>query len=202
MTVRPGVSADVILGRDVAPGPRGPTADSWTDRSLATLSWAGSRQPRAARCSVAVRRAAGSPGASRGRRRSRPPTASAAGRWSVTRRAERVSRPARPNSRRRSVFVVTIPSPRPIRAVQRARLWAITWTASQAPLAANLPGRQVVEADPVLEVADRVLDLGVAAVVGLEDEGLAVAVGDEGVVVVQGEEAASWEPGVGAPGAR
>ena len=44
-----------------------------------------------------------------------------AGRWSLTRRAERVSRPTRPNSRRRSVFVVTIPAPRPIRAVQRAR---------------------------------------------------------------------------------
>ena len=26
-----------------------------------------------------------------------------------------------------------------MRAVQRARLWAITWTASQAPLAANFP---------------------------------------------------------------
>ena len=30
-------------------------------------------------------------------------------------------------------------SPRPIRAVQRARLCAITWTASQAPLAAKRP---------------------------------------------------------------
>jgi IstB-like ATP binding protein len=34
-----------------------------------------------------------------------------AGRWSVRRRAERVSRPARLNSRRRSVFVVRIPHP-------------------------------------------------------------------------------------------
>src|SRR5665647_1586460 len=62
-----------------------------------------------------------------------------AGRWRVTRRAERVSRPGTLNSRRRRTFVVTIPSPRPMRAVQRARLWAITWTASQAPLAANFP---------------------------------------------------------------
>ena len=46
----------------------------------------------------------------------------------------------------------------------------------------------MVEAHPVLEVADRVLDLGVAAVVGLEREGLAVAVGDEGVLVVQRQE--------------
>jgi hypothetical protein len=62
-----------------------------------------------------------------------------AGRWSLTLRAERVSRPGRLNSRRRSVFVVTMPSPRPIRAVQRARLWARIWTASQAPFAANRP---------------------------------------------------------------
>ena len=61
-----------------------------------------------------------------------------AGRCRVTRRAERVVRPVRANRRRRSVLVVTIPAPRPIRAVQRARLWAMTWTASQAPLAANV----------------------------------------------------------------
>ena len=40
---------------------------------------------------------------------------------------------------RRRVLVVTICSPRPIRAVQRARLWAITCTASQAALAAKRP---------------------------------------------------------------
>jgi hypothetical protein len=62
-----------------------------------------------------------------------------AGRWSVIRRAYRVSRPTRPNSRRRRVLVVTMPASRPILAVQRARLWAMTWTASQAPLAANRP---------------------------------------------------------------
>ena len=37
------------------------------------------------------------------------------------------------------VLVVAICSPRPIRAVQRARLCAITCTASQAPLAAKRP---------------------------------------------------------------
>lgn len=72
------------------------------------------------------------------------------GRWSLTRRAERVSRPATANSRRRSVLVVTIPAPRPIRAVQRARLWAITWTASQAPLAANLPDGRWLRPTPYL----------------------------------------------------
>ena len=39
--------------------------------------------------------------------------------------------------RRRRVLVVTSCSPRPSRAAQRARLWAITCTASQAALAAN-----------------------------------------------------------------
>ena len=42
------------------------------------------------------------------------------GRCKVRRRAERVSRPAREKKRRRRVLVVTTPSPRPMRAVQRA----------------------------------------------------------------------------------
>ena len=46
--------------------------------------------------------------------------------------AERVSRPAKEKNRRRRVLVVMVRSPRPIRAVQRARLWAITCTANQA----------------------------------------------------------------------
>ena len=61
------------------------------------------------------------------------------GRCRVNRRAERVIRPTRAKTRRLSVLVVTICSPRPMRAVQRARLWAITCTASQAPLAAKRP---------------------------------------------------------------
>ena len=61
------------------------------------------------------------------------------GRCRVRRRAERVSRPAREKNRRRRVLVVAICSPRPTRAVQRARLWAVTCTASQAPLAAKRP---------------------------------------------------------------
>ena len=55
------------------------------------------------------------------------------------RRAERVSRPAIEKKRRRRVLVVTTCSPRPMRAVQRARLWAITYTASQAAFAAKRP---------------------------------------------------------------
>ena len=61
------------------------------------------------------------------------------GRCSVRWRAERVIRPAREKNRRRRVLVVTTCSPRPMRAVQRARLWAITCTASQAALAAKRP---------------------------------------------------------------
>ena len=55
----------------------------------------------------------------------------------------------------------------------------------------------MVEADAVLEVADGVLDLGVAAVVGLQLQGAAVAVGDERVLVVvakQGELRAGGGP--------
>ena len=84
------------------------------------------------------------------------------GRCRVRRRAERVSRPAIEKKRRRRVLVVTICSPRPMRAVQRARLWAITCTASQAPLAGKRPEGRMVEPDAVLEVSDGVLDLATA----------------------------------------
>ena len=49
-------------------------------------------------------------------------------------------------------------------------------------------GRQVVQPHAVLEVAYRVLDLGVAAVVSLQFEHLPVPVGDEAVIAVVGEE--------------
>ena len=80
-----------------------------------------------------------------------------------------------------------IRSPRPMRAVQRARLWAIACTASQAALAAKPPG-EMVEPDAVLEVSNGILDLGVAAMVGLQLQGLSVPVGDEAVIAVAGEE--------------
>ena len=67
------------------------------------------------------------------------------GRCRVNRRAERVSRPAREKNRRRRVLVVAIRSPRPIRAVQRARLWAIVWTASQAPLGGEAARGEMVQ---------------------------------------------------------
>ena len=53
------------------------------------------------------------------------------------------------------------------RAVQRARLWAIVWTASQAPLAAKRSEGRWFSPTPLLEVAYGILDLGVAAMVSL-----------------------------------
>ena len=75
-----------------------------------------------------------------------------------------------------------------MRAIQRARLWAITWTASQAPLAAKRPEGEMVEPDAVLEVSDGILDLGVASMVGLQFQGIPLPVGDEGVIAVVDEE--------------
>ena len=92
--------------------------------------------------------------------------------------------------------MVAIRSPRPIRAVQRARLWAIACTASQAALAAKQPEGRWFKPDAVLEVAYRVLDLGVAAMAGFQLQGFPLPAGDEAVIAVGGEEA-SWEPGVG-----
>ena len=102
-------------------------------------------------------------GSGRARNRARAPLnwASQGQRWGrckVRRRAERVSRPAREKKRRRRVLVVTSCWPRPMRAVQRARLWAITCTASQA------------------------------ALVGLQFHGVPLTVGDAAVIVVVGEE--------------
>ena len=85
-------------------------------------------------------------------------------------------------------LVVTTGSPRPMRTVQRARLCAITCMASQAALAAKRPEGEMIEPDAVLEVSDGFLDLGAAAVVGLQCQGVPVPVGDAAVVAVAGEE--------------
>ena len=47
---------------------------------------------------------------------------------------------------------------------------------------------EMVESDAVLEVADSGLDHCVAAMVGLQLQGIPVAVGDQGVIAVVGEE--------------
>ena len=48
--------------------------------------------------------------------------------------------------------------------------------------------REMVESHAVLEVSDGVLDLGVAAMVGLQCQGVPVPVGDAAVIAVAGEE--------------
>ena len=91
----------------------------------------------------------------------------ALGKVRVRRRAERVSRPVREKKRRLRVLVVTTCSPRPMRAVQRARLWAITpyrvrgrlWTANQAALAAKRPEGRWFSPTPCLRACPA-LDAG------------------------------------------
>ncbi len=120
--------------------------DSWErtqQEALADRTGASSRGRSVGRMAAGGRRRrqAGS-GKARNRASARSdwaPQGQRCGRCSVRRRAERVIRLARPKNRRRRVLVVTTCSPRPIRAVQRAMLWAITCTASQAPLAAKRP---------------------------------------------------------------
>ena len=114
------------------------------------------------------------------------------GRCSV-RWPERVIRPAREKNRRRRVLVVTTCSPRPMRAVQRARLWA--HHLYRQPGGVEAARGEMVQPHTVLEVSDGILDLGVAAMVGLQFEHLPVPVGDEAVLAVGGEE--GHEPGVG-----
>ena len=55
----------------------------------------------------------------------------------------------------------------------------------------------MVESDAVFQVSDGVLDLGVAAVVGLQLQGFPVPVGDEAVIAVGGEEGRAGNRGVG-----
>ena len=83
--------------------------------------------------------------------------------------------------------MVTSSSPRPIRAAQQARLCASTWTASQAALAAETARGEMIEPDTILGVSDGILDLGVAAVVGRQFQGVTLTVGDEAVIAVVGE---------------
>ena len=78
--------------------------------------------------------------------------------------------------------------PRPMRAVQRARLCGHHLYRQPSAVGGEAPRGHVVQTDAVLEVSNGVLDLGVAAVVGLQFQGLSVPVGDEAVIAVGGEE--------------
>ena len=96
----------------------------------------------------------------------------------VRRRALRVSRPAREKKRRRRVLVVTTCWPRPMRAVQR--LWAITWTASQAALAAKRLG-EMVEANLRSLMA---FSISAWRRWSASSQGIPLPVGDEAMIAV------------------
>ena len=57
----------------------------------------------------------------------------------MRRRAERVIRPTRAKTRRLRVLVITVRSPRPIRAVQRAKLCALSEPPSEMTCGAGIP---------------------------------------------------------------
>ena len=61
---------------------------------------------------------------------------------------------------------------------------------------------EMVESHAVLEVPDGILDLGVAAMVSLQFQGIPLSVGDEAVIVVGGEEGQLGAGGGLHPGGR
>ena len=84
--------------------------------------------------------------------------------------------------------MVATASPRAMRPVQRARLWAIDLYRQPGSVGREAPRGEMIEPNAVLEIADGILYLGVAAVVGLQFQGVSLPVGDEGVIAVGGEE--------------
>ena len=106
----------------------------------------------------------------------------------MRRRAERVIRPTRAKTRRLRVLVRTV---RWGQSVNRRASSGPGYAPGPGPPGAvggEAPRRHVVQPDAVLEVAYGVLDLGVAAMIGLQFQRLPIAVGDEGVIAVSGEE--------------
>ena len=79
-------------------------------------------------------------------------------------------------------------SPRAMRAVQRARLWAITWTASQAPLAAKRPEGRWLSPTPYLRSRMAFSISAWRRWSASSSRVYSVPVGDEGVIAVAGEE--------------
>ena len=110
------------------------------------------------------------------------------GRCKVRRRAERVIRPTRAKTRRLRVLVITVPRPDQSAPSSGPGYGAITLDRQPGAVGGEARRRHVVQPDAVLEVAYGVLDLGVAAMIGLQFQRLPIAVGDEGVIAVSGEE--------------
>ena len=100
-------------------------------------------------------------------------------------------RPTRADPSPEGPVISLLPWPRPIRAVQRARLCAIQYP-SQAPLAAKR--RHVVQLSCIWRRPTPYLRSRMAftrrraAMIGLQFQRLPIAVGDEGVIAVSGEE--------------
>ena len=109
------------------------------------------------------------------------------GRCSVRRRAERVSRPGQaeeptPEGLGGHQLLTQTDARCPAGQIMRQHL-----DGQPGPVGSESAGRQVVQPDAVLQVAYRILDLGVAAMVSLQFERLPVPVGDEAVIAVAGE---------------
>ena len=84
--------------------------------------------------------------------------------------------------------MVTTCSPRPMRAVQRARLWAITWTASQAALAGKWPEGRWFNPTPYLRSRMAFSISAWRRWSASSSRVCPVPVGDEAVIAVGGEE--------------
>ena len=109
------------------------------------------------------------------------------GRCKVRRRAERVIRPAiekqpPPEGLGGHDLLAQADAGRPAGQVVGDYLYR-----QPSAVGGETAGRHVVQPDAVLEVPDGVQGLGVAAVVGLQLQGLPVPVRDEAVIAVAGE---------------
>ena len=83
--------------------------------------------------------------------------------------------------------MVTSCSPRPMRVVQRARLWAITCTASQAPLAAKRPEGRWLSPTPYLR-SRMAFSISAWRRWSASSSRVSPSRGDEAVIAVAGEE--------------
>ena len=110
------------------------------------------------------------------------------GRCRVNRRAERVIRPAKAKTRRLRVLVVTIPFTQADAGCPSGQVMGDHLYCQPGAVGGEAAGRHVVQSDTVLEVAYRILDLGVTAMISLQFQHLPIAVGDEAVIAVGGEE--------------
>ena len=110
------------------------------------------------------------------------------GRCKVRRRAERVSRPAREKNRLPQGLgghdlLARTDAGGPAGEIMRQHL-----DGQPGAVGGEAARGEMVETHAVLQVPDGVFDLGMAAVVGLQFQGVAVVVGDEGVIAVGGEQ--------------